>query len=64
MAGAYPARKDFNIMSIWDNNDSRYGTYPDETKPVSDSTMRRWTKENRTKNRKAIALVKDQKHHG
>lgn len=43
-------------MSIWDDNNSRYGTYPVDTKPVSKSTMYRWKKTNRTTKRKSIAI--------
>lgn len=44
-------------MSIWSNT-SRYGTYPNAAKPVSKSTMYRWSKEQRIKTRRAQAMVK------
>lgn len=41
--------------SIW-TSPSRYGTCAATTKPVSESTVRRWAKESRTKNRKSSTL--------
>jgi hypothetical protein len=43
-------------MSIWTDTTSRYGTAPDDVKPVSESTARRWINERRTKARRAQSM--------
>jgi hypothetical protein len=43
-------------MSIW-TEPSRYGTCSFDTKPVSESTARRWFKEMRTRRRRSKSLI-------